>query len=143
MRRIEINGHETIDVFIGVDVGKTNHHAVALDRPGKKLLGQGPAPRRGQAPGHHPVPGQARDTPLRGGPVRDHRRAAGRHRPRRRHPGRLPARTGHAPDRGPAPSGGQSDPKDVFIIANGARTLPHTLRTIEVPQEQIAELSMR
>ncbi|MBB2994922.1 hypothetical protein E9229_001113 [Paeniglutamicibacter cryotolerans] len=31
----------------------------------------------------------------------------------------------------------------MFIIANGARTLPHTLRTIEVPQEQIAELSMR
>jgi hypothetical protein len=23
--------HESVDVFIGVDVGKTNHHAVALD----------------------------------------------------------------------------------------------------------------
>ena len=33
-----INEHETIDVFIGVDVGKSNHHAVALNKAGKKLL---------------------------------------------------------------------------------------------------------
>lgn len=32
-----IKDHETIDVFIGVDVGKSDHHAVALDRAGKKL----------------------------------------------------------------------------------------------------------
>ncbi|MBP2388244.1 hypothetical protein JOF47_003755 [Paeniglutamicibacter kerguelensis] len=30
-----IKDHETIDVFIGVDVGKSNHHAVALNRAGK------------------------------------------------------------------------------------------------------------
>jgi len=29
---------ESIDVFIGVDVGKGQHHAVALDRGGKRLL---------------------------------------------------------------------------------------------------------
>ena len=33
-----IKDHELVDVFIGVDVGKSNHHAVALDRTGKKLL---------------------------------------------------------------------------------------------------------
>jgi hypothetical protein len=33
-----IKEHELVDVFIGVDVGKSNHHAVALDRTGKKLL---------------------------------------------------------------------------------------------------------
>lgn len=27
-----INEHEAIDVFIGVDVGKSNHHAVALNK---------------------------------------------------------------------------------------------------------------
>ena len=27
-----------VDVFIGVDVGKSNRHAVTLDRNGKKLL---------------------------------------------------------------------------------------------------------
>ena len=32
-----IKEHETIDVFIGVDVGKSNHHAVALSRAGKKV----------------------------------------------------------------------------------------------------------
>lgn len=31
-------GHDTVDVFIGIDVGKTAHHAVAIDRAGKKLL---------------------------------------------------------------------------------------------------------
>lgn len=31
-----IQKHESIDVFIGVDVGKTNHHAVAINRAGKK-----------------------------------------------------------------------------------------------------------
>lgn len=30
--------HDTVDVFIGIDVGKTDHHAVAIDRTGKKLL---------------------------------------------------------------------------------------------------------
>ncbi|HZK36372.1 MAG TPA: transposase, partial [Aeromicrobium sp.] len=33
-----IEDHGQVDVFIGVDVGKTNHHAVAVDRDGKKLL---------------------------------------------------------------------------------------------------------
>ncbi len=30
--------HDTVDVFIGIDVGKTEHYAVAVDRTGKKLL---------------------------------------------------------------------------------------------------------
>jgi hypothetical protein len=30
--------HHLVDVFIGVDVGRSNHHAVALDRYGKILL---------------------------------------------------------------------------------------------------------
>ncbi|MEF9405946.1 IS110 family transposase, partial [Ralstonia solanacearum species complex bacterium KE055] len=29
--------HNSIDVFVGVDVGKGQHHAVALDRSGKRL----------------------------------------------------------------------------------------------------------
>ncbi len=33
-----IKDHESVDAFIGVDVGKTNHHAMALDRNGSKLL---------------------------------------------------------------------------------------------------------
>jgi hypothetical protein len=38
MRCTIIQGHESIDVFIGVDVGKTTHHAVALNKAGKMLL---------------------------------------------------------------------------------------------------------
>jgi hypothetical protein len=29
--------HDSVDVFVGVDVGKGHHHAVALDRTGKRL----------------------------------------------------------------------------------------------------------
>ncbi|MBN3837783.1 IS110 family transposase, partial [Burkholderia sp. Ac-20344] len=29
--------HGAVDVFVGVDVGKGQHHAVALDRNGKRL----------------------------------------------------------------------------------------------------------
>lgn len=31
-------GHDSVDVFIGVDVGKGEHHAVAIDRAGKRLF---------------------------------------------------------------------------------------------------------
>ncbi|MGO4611582.1 transposase, partial [Variovorax sp. 2RAF20] len=31
-----IGNHESIDVFIGLNVGKAEHHAVAVDRAGKK-----------------------------------------------------------------------------------------------------------
>jgi len=32
-----IENYDSVDVFIGVDVGKSEHHAVALDRSGKRL----------------------------------------------------------------------------------------------------------
>jgi len=35
---IVIEQHESFQVFVGVDVGKGTHHAVALDRTGKRLL---------------------------------------------------------------------------------------------------------
>lgn len=38
-----IHNHDSIDVFIGVDVGKSNHHAVALK-------GRQEAPRQRLAP---------------------------------------------------------------------------------------------
>ena len=30
--------YDTVDVFIGIDVGKGEHHAVALNRAGKRLF---------------------------------------------------------------------------------------------------------
>jgi hypothetical protein len=35
-----IENHESIDVFVGLDVGKGDHHAVALNRSGTRLLDQ-------------------------------------------------------------------------------------------------------
>ena len=37
----EIEEHESIEVFIGIDVGKNAHHAVALDRSGRRLFDRG------------------------------------------------------------------------------------------------------
>jgi hypothetical protein len=33
-----IIGYDSLDVFVGVDVGKGEHHAVALDKTGKRPL---------------------------------------------------------------------------------------------------------
>ena len=33
-----IGQHDSVQVFVGVDAGKGTHHAVALDRKGKRLL---------------------------------------------------------------------------------------------------------
>ena len=35
--KLMIENYDSVDVFIGVDVGKSEHHAVALDRSGKRL----------------------------------------------------------------------------------------------------------
>ena len=36
-----IEKHDDVDVFVGVDVGKSAHHAVALARDGRVLLDRG------------------------------------------------------------------------------------------------------
>ena len=33
-----LKGYDEVAVFLGLDVGKEGHHAVAQDRSGKKLL---------------------------------------------------------------------------------------------------------
>lgn len=32
--------HQSIDIYLGLDVGKTQHHACALDNTGKKVFDQ-------------------------------------------------------------------------------------------------------
>ena len=41
----DIQQHESFQVFVGVDVGKGTHHAVALDRAGQTLARQRAAER--------------------------------------------------------------------------------------------------
>ena len=137
-----IHDHESIDVFIGVDVGKTNHHAVALKRAGKKLLDKA--------------------LPQDETKLRDIIRSLAMH-------GRLlfvvdqPATIGALPvavaqaegilvgylpglsmrrvaDLHPGEA--KTDALDAFIIANAARALPQTLRSVQVADEQVAELAV-
>src|SRR5690625_4022534 len=35
---VMISEHHSVDVFISIDVGKSDHHAVGIDRAGKTLL---------------------------------------------------------------------------------------------------------
>lgn len=40
------------------------------------------------------------------------------------------------------PGEAKTDVRDAFIIAEAARTMPHTLRAVQVAEEEQAELSM-
>lgn len=134
--------HEAVDVFIGVDVGKSNHHAVALDRAGKKVLDKElpqdeaklkaiitALSRRGRlllvvdqpaTIGALPVAvAQAAGIMVGYLPGLAMRRIADLH-----------------------PGEAKTDARDAYIIAEAARTMPHTLRSIVVADEQVAELSM-
>lgn len=137
-----ITNHSEVDVFLGVDVGKGEHHAVALDREGKrlydKLLPNDEAKMRAvidQLTAHGTVlfvvdqpatigalpvaVAQAVGVTVGYLPGLAMRRIADLH-----------------------PGEAKTDARDAAIIAEAARTMPHTLRSIEVADEQVAELSM-
>ena len=134
--------HESVDVFLGVDVGKSAHHAVALARDGSVLLDRGLPNDQAQLHeiidelkragtvllvvdqpatiGALPVAVAQADGILVGYlPGLAMRRIADLH-------------AGHA----------KTDPRDAFIIAQAARTLPHALRSINIEAEAVAELGM-
>ena len=137
-----IENYDSVDVFIGVDVGKSEHHAVALDRSGKRLYDKAlpndeaklraviqKLKRRGQVllvvdqpetVGALPVAVAYAEGILVGYlPGLAMRRIADLH-------------VGEA----------KTDARDAAIIAEAARTLPHALRPIRLEDEQVAELSM-
>ena len=137
-----IKNHDEVDIFIGVDVGKSNHHAVAIDRKGKKLLdralpqdeaklraiiqavaGKGTVLLVVDQPstiGALPVAvAQAEGIMVGYIPGLAMRRIADLH-----------------------PGEAKTDARDAAIIAEAARSLPHTLRSIVLADEQAAELSM-
>ncbi len=137
-----IAGYDRIAVFVGLDVGKSEHHAVALDRSGKRLLDR--ALPQDEARLRHIIADLAEhgpvllvvDQPATVGalPVAV-ARAAG-------------ASVGYLPGlvmRRIAdlhPGEAKTDARDAAIIADTARTMPHTLRSIAVADEQVAELTM-
>lgn len=137
-----IAGHDTIAVFIGLDVGKSEHHAVALDRTGKKLydkaLPQDEARLRqiiADLATYGPVllvvdqPATVGALPVAvarsGGATVGYLPGLAMRRIADLHPGEA-----------------KTDARDAAIIAETARTMPHTLRSIAVDDEQVAELTM-
>ena len=137
-----IHAHEDVDVFVGLDVGKSDHHAVALDRTGKVLFDRAlpndesrlreilaQLGAHGQVLvvvdqaatiGALPV-AVARDAGVMVGylPGLSMRRIADLH-----------------------PGQAKTDARDAAIIAEAARSMPHTLRSIALDDEKVAELSM-
>lgn len=137
-----IKHYDDVAVFIGLDVGKSEHHAVALTRDGKKLYDK-PLPNTeagivsvlDQLAEHGPAL-LVVDQPATIGalPVAV-AQAAGVL------VGYLPGLTmRRVADLHPGEA--KTDARDAFIIAETARTMPATLRSIKVADEQIAELAM-
>ena len=137
-----ISEHDSVDVFIGIDVGKSDHHAVGIDRAGKKLLDK-PLPQdeaklraliskvsvhgavlvvvdQPATIGALPV-AVAQDMGVMVGylPGLAMRRIADLH-----------------------PGQAKTDARDAAIIAEAARSMPHTLRSIALADEQAAQLTM-
>lgn len=134
----------TVDVFIGLDVGvgKTDHHAVALDRAGRKLLDKAlpqdetklkaiitELARHGNALLVVDQPATIGALPIAvaqaAGILVGYLPGLAMRRIADLHPGEA-----------------KTDARDALIIAEAARTMPHTLRSIEVADEHVAELAM-
>lgn len=138
----ESSDYESVQVFIGVDVGKDTHHAVAVNRSGKRLFDKAlpndenklrslisDLKQHGQillvvdqpaTIGALPVAVARSEGVLVGYlPGLAMRRIADLH-------------AGEA----------KTDARDAAIIAEAAPTLPHALRTLKLADEQIAELPM-
>lgn len=129
-------------VFCGVDVGKGTHHATALDRDGRRLhdkeLPQDEAALRGlfrSLQSHDPVLVVV-DQPNTIGalPIAVARASS--------------CEVGYLPGLAMRriadlhPGQAKTDARDAYVIAEAARTMPHTLRRVDVGDEALAELNV-
>ncbi|MFC3398818.1 IS110 family transposase [Microbacterium amylolyticum] len=136
------NNPPEIEVFIGLDVGKGEHHAVALDPGGKHLLDRALPNDEGKLRALLAELGNPTrillvvDQPATIGalPVAV-AQAAGTHVAYL--PGLAMRRIADL-----HPGEAKTDARDARIIANAARTMPHALRSIQIADEQVAELAM-
>ncbi|MBG6185246.1 transposase [Arthrobacter sp. CAN_A214] len=131
-----------IEVFIGLDVGKSDHHAVALNRSGKKLFDKALPNDEARLReilaklSEHGKTLLVVDQPATIGalPVAV-ARATG-------------AEVGYLPGLAMRriadlhPGQAKTDARDAMIIAEAARTMPHTLRSIAPDDETLAELGV-
>ncbi|OXM69017.1 IS110 family transposase [Amycolatopsis thermalba] len=129
-------------VFLGLDVGKGDHHAVALDATGKRL-------HDGPLPNTEPKLRALFDKLAVHGPllvVVDQPATIGAL------PVAVARACGHQVAYLPGlamrriadlyPGNAKTDARDAFIIADAARSLPHTLRPVDTGDEALAELEV-
>ena len=130
------------DVVVGLDVGKAAHHAVALDREGRQLIDREVANTEEDLRAVLVRAGQSDRILV----VVDQLNSIGA----------LPVAVAHATGTAVAylpglsmrrladlhPGSAKTDARDAFIIANAALTAPHALRTLDIPSEAQADLSM-
>ena len=133
-----------VEVFVGLDVGKGTHHAVALDRKRQTPLGHSALPNdesklraligklkeHGQSPACRGSTRHRRSTSSRGG---SGRRRPGLHICRDLAMRRIADL--HAGE-------SKTDARDAYIIAEAARSMPHTLRSMKMADNEVAELTM-
>lgn len=136
-----IIGYDSVDVFVGVDVGKGEHHAVALDKTGKRLFDKA-------LPNDEKKLRQLIDGLKQHGTVLfvvDQPNTVGA----------LPVTVAY--DEGVVvgylpglamrriadlhAGEAKTDARDAAIIAEAARTMPHALRSLNLVDEQVNELS--
>ncbi|MFJ7215015.1 IS110 family transposase [Amycolatopsis sp. NPDC098790] len=132
----------SFEVFLGLDVGKEAHHAVGLDPKGKRLH-DGPLPNTEPKLralfaklAQHGTLLVVVDQPATTGalPVAV-ARAAGHQVAYL--PGLAMRRIADL-----YPGRAKTDARDAFVIADAARSLPHTLRPVDVGDEALAELEV-
>jgi hypothetical protein len=133
---------ETVDVFVGVDVGKSEHYAVALDPAGRMVLNRS-LPQdeeklrelisglksRGRVLFVVDQPASIGALPL--AVARDEGVEVGYL------PGLAMRRIAEL-----HPGEAKTDARDAAVIAEAARSLPHALRALRADDEQTAELAM-
>ena len=134
-------GYDSVDVFVGVDVGKGEHHAVALDKTGKRLFDKAlPNDEKklreliGGLKEHGTVlfvvdqPNTVGALPVTvaydEGVVVGYLPGLAMRRIADLHAGEA-----------------KTDARDAAIIAEAARTMPHALRSLNLVDEQVNELS--
>jgi transposase len=129
-------------VFLGLDVGKGEHHAVGLDPTGKRLH-DAPLPNTepklramfDKLAAHGPIlvvvdqPATIGALPVAVARACGHEVAY--------LPGLAMRRIADL-----YPGNAKTDARDAYIIADAARTLPHTLRQINVDDDALAELDV-
>ncbi|WP_405434360.1 IS110 family transposase [Micromonospora sp. NBC_00617] len=134
--------HGDYQVFLGLDVGKDGHHAVALTRDGKRLHDAALVNTEAKLRqvfdklGRHGRVLVVVDQPATIGAL----------------PVAVARACGHQVAYLPGlamrriadlhPGSAKTDARDAYVIADAARTLPHTLRRVDVGDETLAELEV-